>query len=288
MRLSTSGLTIRTGPFLYTIRTNLPEVASFMGKVYAESPVVDHPEFSDFHVAVHSCRRFLQPWLRHVDVSVGGVPLFGPFPRQETFAYLEWGMNGCISRDANHMLLFHAASLERDGRGVLFLGKSGAGKSTLAAALALRGWRLLSDEFGLVTLDSSRLVPLARPICLKNEAIQLIRELDPAVVTTTPADVRRKGLLCHLAPPRESVRRMDEPATPSALVFINYQQDAESRLEAIPKAQAMSRAIESSFNYKELGRAGFECMATLVGSCGCYDLSYGDLEGAGRVMEGAL
>lgn len=285
-RLLTDGLTIRTGPFVYTIRTNLPEIASFMGQMYAETPVIDRPLFSDFHLGVHAYRRFASPWRHSVVVSVGGVPLFSAIPRREVFAYMEWGMNSCIARQAHHLLQFHAASLEKNGRGILFPGKTGTGKSTLAAALVARGWRLFSDEFALVAMDSLRLLPLARPIALKNEAIDLIRALDPDVPTSASAEVRRKGLMCHRAPPRESVRRMDEPAIPAAMVFPNFRPGADSRLDAIPKAQAMQRAIECSFNYRDLGRAGFDRLVALVDGCGCYELTYGDLAGAEKALEG--
>ena len=44
------------------------------------------------------------------------------------------------------LLPLHAASIGRDGVAVAFAGPSGAGKSTLAAALAQRGYPLLSDD----------------------------------------------------------------------------------------------------------------------------------------------
>lgn len=287
-RLAAAGLTFRTGPFVYTIRTDLQEVAPFMAQAYAEHPVIDRAPFSDFHLAIHASRKSLQPWLGQVTVSAGGVPLFSPFPRQEALAYLEWGMNGCLARTAHHLLLFHAASLEADGRAVLFLGQSGTGKSTLAAALALRGWRLLSDEFGLVALDSFRCIPLARPICLKNEAIGLLRSWDPTVVMTPSAEVRRKGLLCHMPPPPASVRRMEEPATPAALIFLNFQAGAAVLMEEVPKAEAMKRAMACSFNYKVLGRAGFDRLAQLVDTCACRQLTYGNLADAERALATAL
>lgn len=48
-------------------------------------------------------------------------------------------------------------------------------KRTLCAALVGKGWRLLSDELALVRLDTGELVPLPRPISLKNASINIIR-----------------------------------------------------------------------------------------------------------------
>ncbi|MCP4513786.1 MAG: hypothetical protein GY824_00965, partial [Delftia sp.] len=47
-------------------------------------------------------------------------------------------------------LLFHAAGLAWQGRGLLLPGGIGAGKSTLAAWLASRGWDYLTDELVFV------------------------------------------------------------------------------------------------------------------------------------------
>ncbi len=43
----------------------------------------------------------------------------------------------------------HAASLVRDGRGIIICGRSRSGKTTLALALLASGFGLLSDEFAL-------------------------------------------------------------------------------------------------------------------------------------------
>ena len=54
----------------------------------------------------------------------------------------------------------------------------GSGKTTLCAGLSLRGWRLLSDEFGLIRPGTTDLVPVPRPMALKNESIDVIRQFD--------------------------------------------------------------------------------------------------------------
>src|SRR3546814_5884714 len=47
-------------------------------------------------------------------------------------------------------------------------GAPGSGKSTLTACLVHNGWRLLSDEIALVSLQDGGLTALARSISLKN------------------------------------------------------------------------------------------------------------------------
>jgi hypothetical protein len=57
------------------------------------------------------------------------------------------------------LVVLHASGVELNGRAALFLGASGAGKSTLAAALAQRGYPLVTDDFCVVSPD-----PDGRPI----------------------------------------------------------------------------------------------------------------------------
>jgi hypothetical protein len=55
---------------------------------------------------------------------------------------------------ANRVALHAAACLSPQGSAVLFPGASGTGKSTTALAMALAGWRCLSDDLVFVDLES--------------------------------------------------------------------------------------------------------------------------------------
>lgn len=51
---------------------------------------------------------------------------------------------------------YHAASLEKDGQGILVMGESGAGKSTMSAGLALTsGWTILGDDMAMAWHDAA-------------------------------------------------------------------------------------------------------------------------------------
>ena len=91
-------------------------------------------------------------------------------------------MNWCISAHAHQFLILHAAVLERGGVALIMPAPPGSGKSTLCAALALSGWRLLSDELALIDPGSGRVWPLCRPVSLKNRSIEVIRHFAPEAV----------------------------------------------------------------------------------------------------------
>ena len=208
------------------------------------------------------------------------IPLSGP----RRLASLEWGMNACIYRLGQLDLMLHAAVLERDGQAVLLVGASGSGKSTLCSALALRGWRLLSDELGLVSFDDGRLTGTARPIILKNRAIDIVRETYPDAVFGPLIRNTPKGTVSHVRPPRESVLKMDERAVPKMALFVEFRA-ARTEWNPVSKGQAMIRLADSSFNFGVLGRAGFNILGEMVERCHCGELIYGDLHDALELIQ---
>lgn len=50
-------------------------------------------------------------------------------------------------------IVLHASAVRVNGKAILFCGASGAGKSTLAAALALRGYPLITDDLCAITIS---------------------------------------------------------------------------------------------------------------------------------------
>ena len=59
-------------------------------------------------------------------------------------------------------VVLHASAVRVNGKAVLFCGASGAGKSTLAAALAQRGFPLVTDDFCAVTKGGAG-APMVQP-----------------------------------------------------------------------------------------------------------------------------
>ncbi len=59
-------------------------------------------------------------------------------------------------------IVLHASAVRVNGKAVLFCGPSGAGKSTLAAALAQRGYPVMTDDFCAVTVTQAS-IPMVHP-----------------------------------------------------------------------------------------------------------------------------
>ena len=275
-----NGLTLVTGPFKFRVQSTQSRVVEGLATLYADFPVEGDSGFRDFHITlggVAGPRRWYRP---QVNFWLDAYSPFKPLPREHGFALLEWGMNWCLAGYCHHYLLLHAAVLERNGRCLILPGDPGAGKSTLTAALALSGWRLLSDELAIVDRDDGLLVPLARPVSLKNRSIDIIRAFSPTAVLGEPAYDTHKGTVSHMRPPRDSVERMQEKGQAAHIVFPRWIAGAATQLKPRSRADAFMHAANHSFNYSLLGRKGFELNAHLVDSSSCWDFEYSELHEA--------
>jgi HprK-related kinase A len=277
------GLILETGPFRTRIVSHAPEVLAGLELLYSDFLVHDDG-FCDFHVQVDRVsgpRRYFRP---QITFKFDGMEPFKPLPADHAFASLEWGLNYCIAGYAHHYLMLHAAVLEKNGRAVILPGDPGAGKSTLTAALTLSGFRLLSDELTLVDRDDGMLVPLARPVSLKNASIDIIRNFSPRAVLGDAAYDTHKGTVAHLKPSTESVRRAGEKAKPALIVFPRWIADTDTKLTHHSKADAFMHAANHAFNYDLLGSLGYDLVASMIEGCECHDFEYSRLPDAVRTF----
>ena len=274
-RLAGSGLRLRIGPVVAEILSPFHSVESALALHYAGHEIVPTTDFADFHVSVEpppGVRRWIAPqaYFKFDDRSA-----FLPLPAAQAFPLLEWGLNWCVSVHCHQYLIIHAAVVERGGRALVLPAPPGSGKSTLCAALVARGWRLLSDELALVDLAGPTLMPMPRPISLKNRAIDVIGAFWPEAGIGAVVPDTLKGSVAHVRPPIDSVRRAHEPATPALIVLPRFEIGAATELRPLSKCDAFMRLVDSAFNYSIHGRAGFAALAEVIDASVCRTFTYG-------------
>ncbi len=279
-RLLRGGLRIRTGPVLNSITSPLAAVREGVMLHYADHPVEDATAFADFHISIERPPGPRRWFNRQIVFCFDGQKPFNPLPGDQGFPMLEWGMNWCLSGLCHQYLTLHAAVVERGGRAVLMPAASGSGKSTLCAGLLFRGWRLLSDELAVLDPATGEVLPVPRPVSLKNESIAVMRRFAPEVVFGAIVRETLKGSVGHFKPPMQAVHRAHERARPAWIVRPRYRAGAPASLQPMSKGSALMHVIECAFNFNVHGRQGFELLANLVEHCDCYEFTYGDLEDA--------
>lgn len=271
---------LRTGPFVSHIRTPYPELIPAISRFYAASQLSEHEEFADFHITLEppvGLRRWIKP---QVLFKLDGLSGYKPLARHQALPLFEWGLNASISGRAHQFLIYHAAVIERRGRAVILPGSPGAGKSTLTAGLAHRGWRLLSDELTLLSLDDGMVSGLARPINLKNDSIGIMRRYVPDGVFSREVADTAKGTISLLRAPAEAIERVAERANPRWIVFPRWKAGAAAAFQRMQRGAAMLELGLQSMNYSIHGARGFTLTADLVERCNCLRFEYGALDDA--------
>lgn len=274
------GIRARMGPFIFGMKTTLPELVEPIKLLYAHYPLEPESGFIDFEVAV-APRSRRERWLsKKVSFIIDGEATFPSFERSLSLPMFEWAVNWCVFTRPHQYLILHSGVLERGGHGIILPGQPGAGKSTLTAGLSLRGWRLLSDEVCVMRTPSTDLIPVPRPIGLKEESIAVIKRFEPAVVMGPPTPGTRKGTVAHIQVDANAIAAGQTNAKPRLIVFPTYRAGSPVVLEPFSKATTMLRVAQDAFNFSILGTTGFETLASLIDACDCYTLTYSSMDDA--------
>ena len=283
-RLAQGEIPLRVGPYIYSLQSNLPSVASGIETLYSDFKLAAPSEFVDYNVAL-VCSSALQRLRGQAEFLFDGKNPFDPIPSGQAYAFMEWGMNWCVSLHTNEYLKLHAAALSRGESAVIMPGVPGAGKSTLCAALGLRGWRILSDEHAMIPPNTIEVVPLCRPVSLKNESIDVIKSFSPNAIFGPVSKETHKGVVAHMKADLHPDSHDTKPLLAKAMIFPRYSRDDPQRLSLRRRTDSFILAAYHSFNYSLLCETGFEAMKTLIENVECYDLVYHDLDWAIQAID---
>ena len=284
--LAGNGLWLDVGATTIRAQSTSVIFAAQLQQVYGGYPFIDDAAWADLHVRLRPAdglRRWIKP---QVVLACDGQQPFDPFPADSPLPLFEWGCNWLIGRRLNDLLLLHSGALERDGLALLLPALPGSGKSTLTAALSLRGWRLLSDEFGAYDPSAGEFVPVLKPVGLKNQSIDVIRRWAPGAALGPEFPNTRKGTVAHLSALPEAVAQRHVRARPGAVVLPKWEAGSATRWEPLAEHVLFSALAFNAFNYSLLGAVGFEAVVKLVRECPAWQLIYSDLDEALATIDG--
>lgn len=275
------GFSVRIGPVGFRVGSDWRAPIAALQSLYADYPRPGVPDFTVRLEAPRAWRRWFRP-----KVEIAGdftLPDAAPLPLAHGLLAAEMAMNLQMAIGQRRYLLLHAATVERDGRAIVLTGESGAGKSTLAAMLMTRGWRLMGDEFALLSPETGMIHAFPRLISLKNAAIDVVTQAAPdgrwgPMLAATP-----KGDIRHLRPDAAALTAMDVPAMPARLVFPRYGFDAATR--SVSPSEAFVRLTQASTNYVALGERGFAALTRFVAQVPAVAIDYPDTGGGIAAVE---
>ena len=139
-------------------------------------------------------------------------------------------------------LLFHAASLSYQGKGIILAADSGCGKTTLALALVRQGFKFLSDEVAALAFPSGDLTPYPRCLWVRAGTYQLFQQLGWEMPTHRTAIEISNRAAIHL-----SSELLGNTCQPGHLIIMKRPNSGEERickvtLNSLP--QSLLRSLE--------------------------------------------
>jgi hypothetical protein len=164
-----------------------------------------------------------------------------------------------------NLVFFHAAVLSKKSCAVALLAHSGVGKSTTAFAALQSGFGVASDELAPVDVDSLRVWPYPRALCMKSNSPELVR--------SHSRRLRKVGTRWYY-PLHRGLRDpdMSRPMPLAALVCVKRSQSAASSLSPVPAGQALALAYSHCLNPMAHPKGGLPVIKSLVAQIPVYTL----------------
>ncbi|GEA05680.1 HPr kinase [Alteromonas sp. KUL42] len=254
-------------------------VANNIKKLYPHYILEQNNSPNDYYISVKhgsGIRKYIRPQV--VFEHDGDAP-FKPVPENHAYASFEWGVNYVVSNFAQNYLSIHAGVVAKNDKAIIFPAPPGSGKSTLTTYLmAQKGWRLLSDEMSLLMPESREVTPLVKPVCLKNNSIDLARSWFPQTSFSTIATATVKGNVAHLSPPESSWQQRHRPALATAVIFPRYSPSKSMEIYKLDKNQAFMMLAENTINLTLQSQLGFNTLVELIENTLQFEVHYSDVE----------
>ncbi|MFB6453005.1 PqqD family peptide modification chaperone [Bradyrhizobium tunisiense] len=184
-----------------------------------------------------------------------------------------------LIRSDRWVFSLHAASLVKDGMGLLLCGQPGAGKSTLTLQLVNAGLRYAGDDVALGGADGTICgIPFA--VTLKEGSWDLLSRLHGDRYHGTHC--RSDGVLVRYVPIPDAHH---ECFSASWIIFLNRIASGPAELTVIDQLDSMKRLIENAFAADgRLSRVGFLALKRIVLGAQSLQLTYCEAVEARHVL----
>ena len=179
-------------------------------------------------------------------------------------------------------LVFHAAALAWEGRGLLLPGPSGSGKTTLAAWLLTQGFDYLTDELVFIPSHTTQLEGLARPLNLKKGSEGVLQEI--LCANDSKQEMVTSGTRT-IAPPRGLGPCQVVHTVPLyCIIFPRFSSKGLCELCELSKAKNAATLMGCLINARNLPGQGFSEVARLARTTPAYELRYGGVDQIGKII----
>mgnify|MGYP001817061777 CR=1 FL=1 len=144
-----------------------------------------------------------------------------------------------LAQVSSHVL-FHAASLSYQEKGIILAADSGCGKTTLALALVRQGFQFLSDEVAALAFPAGELAPYPRCLWVRAGTYQLFEQLGWEMPThSTAAEISNRAAI-HL-----SAELLGATCRPEHLILLQRPDAGDERICKVTLNSLPQRLLRS-------------------------------------------
>ena len=181
------------------------------------------------------------------------------------------------------LTVFHGAVVKKGDQAVILSGFSGKGKSTLTTYLVQKGFSLISDDLAVLESESAGVMATPYAISLKEDTWDLLSRHLPKVASLKPWEIYGESLKFYMPSGASTENNPSSPIKKALLVFINYENGAETQVEPMTPVDALGKiiGIGAWISHKE---DHLKKLMAWLESTPAYELTYPDLESAKEII----
>ena len=168
------------------------------------------------------------------------------------------------------MGVFHASTISKNNRSIMFTGDSGNGKSTLVSILMANGYNVIADDFSPVLRTDFKTYCFPSAISIKEKSYNLIEQLYPELKSFNEYYINElKGNVKYLPPISK-----ETSANCSSVIWVKYAEGTESSLKKVSIQDALKKILPDAWiSNKEVNAKAF---LKWIEKTAFYELNYSD------------
>lgn len=273
--LAAGTLEMPLGHFTARIKAQVNTLVDFLYDTYRDVPV--KTELSDVtDISIHlRAPSILRKYIRTQVIPDPGfqVPAV-PLPTSMAALAFEMGVNLVVALKCCRFVSCHAGVVANEKGAIFMCANSGGGKSTLVSVLMEDGYRLLSDEFGLLCMESASLAAYPRPVSLKNVSIDIVRQLSGKEWISPELSGTPKGKIAYRRARPDDINKAHLSAPAKLILFPSFNPIGGHYARRLSVSEAVMRLIPSSTNYHLLGEKAYLALTKMVAGAEVYEIAY--------------
>lgn len=141
------------------------------------------------------------------------------------------------------MGVFHASTISKNNKSIMFTGDSGNGKSTLISLLMANGYNIIADDFTPILRSDLKTYCFPTAISVKEKSFDLIKLLHPQIKDLDQYYIDDiKGHVKYLPPVTDKIS-----ANCNSVVWVKYAKDLDNNLEKISTENALQKFLPDAW-----------------------------------------